>query len=235
MVSPTRKREALPPPGWSSTPRADLPHLQMETLLKLNPQFRSTWEMKRPDLEDSSPSGYDMELANFGVAAGLRDQVVVDLMMAFRRWHNLTQKRRADYYSRTLEKAKAEFTRTRVVTEQLDRVAGTESEDGDDDVQRRAKAMESLRIIFPWFVIRSITIFSSPTKMSLVMETNRGTVHLHSIHDLLGKSRFTERVAEGIHKVLDLKFKTSEWRAIAQLILEAGVPPDMGEPVHPAE
>ena len=228
--------------GLVLNPEADPPHLQMETLLKLNPQFRSTWEMKRPDLEDSSPSGYDMELANFGVAAGLRDQAVVDLMVAFRRRHNLTLTLRADYYLRTLEKAKAEFTkaraeftRARVVAKQLDRMAGTESEDGDDDVQRRAKAMESLRIIFPWFVIRNITIFSSPTKMSLVMETNRGTVHLHSIHDLLGKSRFTERVAEGIHKVLDLKFKTSEWRAIAQLILEAGVPPDMGEPVQPAE
>ena len=221
--------------GLVLNPEAEPPYLQMETLLKLNPQFRSTWEMKRSDLEDSNLSGYDMELANFGVAAGLRDQVVVDLMIAFRRRHNLTPKLRTDYYLRTLEKAKAEFTRTRVVAEQLDRMAGTESEDGEDDVQRRAKAMESLRIIFPWFVIRSIAIFSSPTKTSLVMETNRGTVRLHSIHDFLVKSRFIERVAERIHKVPDLKFKTSEWRAVAQLILDAGVPQDMGDPIQPAE
>ena len=169
-----------------------------------------------------------MELANFGVAACLRDQVVVDLMIAFRRRHNLTQRLQATYYLHTLEKDRAEFTRTRVVAEQLERMAGTESEDGDDDVQRRAKAMESLRIIFPWFVIRSIATFSSPTKMSLVMETNRGTVHLHSIHDLLVKSRFIARVGERIHKVPDLKFKTSEWLAVAQLILDASVPQDRG-------
>ena len=229
--------------GLVLNPEAEPPHLQMEALLKSNPKFRVTWEMKRSDLEDSSPSGYDMSLANFGVAAGFRDQVVVDLMIAFRRRHNLTPKLRADYYLRTLEKAKAEFTkaraeftRTRVVAEQSARMADTEGdfgsgpngEDGDDDVQRRAEAMESLRVIFPWFVIRSISIFSSSTKTSLVMETNSGTVRLHCIQDLLVQSRFIERIAEGIHKVPDLKFKTSAWRTVAHLILDAGVPQDMG-------
>ena len=206
--------------------------------MKLNPQFRSTWEMKRSDLEDSSPSGYDMELANCGIAAGWRDQVVVDLMMAFRRRHNLTPNLQADYYLRTLEKARAEFTRARVLAKQLDRMAGTKGdfdfgpngENGNDDVQRRAEAMESLSVIFPWFVIRNITIFSGPATTSLVMETNRGTVRLYSIQDLLVKSRFIERVAEGTHMVPKLKFKTSEWRAVAQLILEASGTLDMGAP-----
>ena len=147
--------------GLVLNPEAELPHLQMETLLKLNPQFRSTWEMERSDLEDSSPRGYDMALANCGVAAGWRDQMVVDLMMAFRRRHNLTPKLQANYYLRTLEKAKAELTRARVLAEQLDRMARTEGdfgfgpngEDRDDEVQRRAEAMESLCVIFPRFVI----------------------------------------------------------------------------------
>ena len=215
-------------------PEAEPTYLQMEILSNFNPRFRLTWEMKRSDLEDSSPIGYDMELANFGVAADLHDQVIVDLIIAFRSRNNLTKELRMDYYLRTLEKAKAEFARTQVIAKQLDRMAGTESEDEDDDdnVQRRAEAMESLQVIFPGFVIRSITIFSNSTKTSFLMETNRGNVRLRSIEDLLQQPRFTRRVAQEIHRVLDLKFKKREWLAVAQLILDASVPQDMGDPIQ---
>ena len=211
-------------------PEAEPTYLQMEILSNLNPRFRLTWEMKRSDLEDSSPISYDMELANFGVAADLHDQVIVDLIIAFRSRNNLTKELRMDYYLRTLEKAKAEFARTQVIAKQLDRMAGTESEDEDDDdnVQRRAEAMESLQVIFPGFVIRRITTFSNSTKTSFVMETNRGNVRLHSIEDLLQQPRFTRRVAQEIRRVLDLKFKKREWLAVAQLILDASVPQDRG-------
>ena len=209
-------------------PEAEPTYLQMEILSNFNPRFRLTWEMKRSDLEDSSPIGYDMELANFGVAADLHDQVIVDLIIAFRSRNNLTKELRMDYYLRTLEKAKAEFARTQAIAKQLDRMTGTESEDEDDDVQRRAEAMESLQVIFPGFVIRRITTFSNSTKTSFVMETNRGNVRLHSIEDLLQQPRFTRRVAQEIHRVLDLKFKKREWLAVAQLILDASVPEDRG-------
>ena len=209
-------------------PEAEPTYLQMEILSNFNPKFRLTWEMKRSDLEDSSPIGYDMELANFGVAADLHDQVILDLIIAFRSRNNLTKELRMDYYLRTLEKAKAEFARTQVIAKQLDRMAGTESEDEEDNdnVQRRAEAMESLQVIFPGFVIRRITIFSNSTKTSFRMETNRGNIRLHSIEDLLQQPRFTRRVAQEIHRVLDLKFKKREWLAVAQLILDASVPQD---------
>ena len=211
-------------------PEAEPTYLQMEILSNFNPKFRLTWEMKRSDLEDSSPIGYDMELANFGVAADLHDQVIVNLIIAFRSRNNVTKELRMDYYLRTLEKAKAEFARTQVIAKQLDRMAGTENEDEDDNdnVQRRAEAMESLQVIFPGFVIRSITTFSNSTKTSFVMETNRGNVRLHSIEDLLQQPRFTKRVAQEIRRVLDLKFKKREWLAVAQLILDASVPEDRG-------
>ena len=218
--------------GLIINPEAEPTYYQMEILFNLNPRFRLTWEMKRSDLDDSNPISYDMELANFGVAADLSDQAIVDLIIAFRSRNNLTKELRADYYLRTLKKAKAEFTRTEAIAKQLDRMAGTKSEDEDDDVQRRAEAMESLQVMFPGFVIRSITIFSNPTKTSLTIETNRGIVRLRSIKDLLEQSRFIARVAEGIHKVPDLKFKKNEWLAVAQLILDASVPLDIGDPIQ---
>ena len=214
--------------GLIINPEAEPTYLQMEILSNFNPRFRRTWEMKRSDLEDPNPSSYDMELANFGVAADLSDQVIVDLLIAFRSRNNLTKELRMDYYLLTLKKAKAEFARTQVIAKQLDRMADTESEDEDDVVKRRAEAMESLQVIFPEFAIKSITIFSNPTKTSLTIETNRGKIRLRSIEDLLEQPRFTRRVAHEIHKVLDLKFKKSEWQAVAQLILDASVPQDRG-------
>ena len=98
-----QETEGVTATGLIFNPEAEPPYLQMETILNLNSRFRLTWEMKRADLEDSSPSGYDMELANFGVAAGLRDQVIVDLIIAFRSRHNLTKELRVDYYLRTLK------------------------------------------------------------------------------------------------------------------------------------
>ena len=154
--------------GLIINPEAEPTYLQMEILSNFNPRFRRTWEMKRSDLEDPNPSSYDMELANFGVAADLSDQVIVDLLIAFRSRNNLTKELRMDYYLLTLKKAKAEFARTQVIAKQLDRMADTESEDEDDVVKRRAEAMESLQVIFPEFAIKSITIFSNPTKTSLV-------------------------------------------------------------------
>ena len=218
--------------GLILNPEAEPTYLQMEILFNFNPRFRPTWEMKRSDLEDPNPTSYDMELANFGVAAGMRDQVIVDLLIAFRSRNNLTKELRMDYYLLTLKKAKAEFARTQVIAKQLDRMADTESEDEDEnnDVQRRAEAMESLQVIFPGFSIRSITIFTDSKKTSLIMETNRGNVHLRSIEDLLQQPRFTRRVAHEIHRILDLKFKKREWLAVSQLILDASVPLDLGKP-----
>ena len=229
-VSATQETGEVADTGLIIDPKAEPTYVQMEILFNLNPRFRSTWEMKRSDLEDPSPRSYDMELANFGVAADLSDQVIVDLLIAFRSRNNLTKEPRMDYYLSTLKKAKAEFARTQVITWQLEKMADTESEDEVDKVKRRAEAMESLQVIFPGFVIKSITISSNSTKTSFVIETNRGNIRLNGIEDLLQQPRFTKRVAQEIHRVLDLKFKKRDWQAIAQLILDASVPKVIADP-----
>ena len=216
--------------GLIIDPKAEPTYVQMEILFNFNPRFRSTWEMKRSDLEDQSPSSYDMELANFGVAADLSDQVIVNVLIAFRSRNNLTKEPQMDYYLRTLKEAKAEFARTQVITRQLEKMADTESEDKVDKVKLRAEAMESLQVIFHGFVIKSITISRNSTKTSFVIETNRGNIRLHSIEDLLQQTRFTKQVAQEIHRVLDLKFKKREWQAVAQLILDASVPKVIADP-----
>ena len=79
--------------------------LRLDTLLKLEPKFRATWEKRRPDLNDQSASAYDMALANFAVRAKWPDQEVANLLIAFRREHELELKLREKYYAVTIAKA----------------------------------------------------------------------------------------------------------------------------------
>ena len=80
--------------------------VRLDTLLKLEPKFRATWEKRRPDLSDQSASAYDMALANAAVRADWPDQEIVNLLIAFRRTHEFDLKLRENYYALTIGKAK---------------------------------------------------------------------------------------------------------------------------------
>ena len=98
--------------GHILDPDAEPSFTRMETLLKLDPKFRKTWEKDRPDLQDQSASSYDMALANAAVRAEWPDQEVVNLLIAFRRTHGFDLKLREDYYALTIGKAKEPYPRS---------------------------------------------------------------------------------------------------------------------------
>ena len=97
-------------------PGAQPSSTRLETLLKLEPKFRATWEKRRPDLSDQSASAYDMALANFAVKAKWPDQEVANLLIAFRREHDLDLKLREKYYAVTIGKAHEPMDRNAVST-----------------------------------------------------------------------------------------------------------------------
>lgn len=68
-------------------------------------RFRNTWERRRHDLKDTSQSGYDLALADFGVVAGLSEQRIVDLIVHHRAIHGQKQRTREDYFQRTIARA----------------------------------------------------------------------------------------------------------------------------------
>jgi hypothetical protein len=87
----------------------------LDAALSNDPKFRRTWEHRRTDLSDQSPSAYDLALACWGVAADLDDQGVADLIIGFRRkhGHDLTKVLdRADYLLRTIKCARSANART---------------------------------------------------------------------------------------------------------------------------
>lgn len=80
----------------------------LELLLDASPKFRATWQRQRWDLNngDSSQSHYDLAIANFGLDAGLPEQLIVNLMIEHRRGNpdfKARRKLREDYYRRTLD------------------------------------------------------------------------------------------------------------------------------------
>ena len=80
--------------------------VRLDTLLKLKPKFKATWEKNRPDMTDQSASAYEMSIANHCVRAEWPDQEVVDAMIYWRVIHGEDLKLREDYYQGTLDEAK---------------------------------------------------------------------------------------------------------------------------------
>ena len=88
---------------------AELPP-RLDVLRQNDERFRKTWEHQRPDLNDQSPSGYDMAIASAAVAAGADDQEIADALNAFRRRHKLEPEKvlqRPEYVASTIAKARA--------------------------------------------------------------------------------------------------------------------------------
>ena len=83
----------------------------LQGLTENHPLFRATWNHERQDLSDQSCSGYDLALAGIGVACGLTDQHITDLLVHHRReFPRHKQDRRGsayrNYLSRTIGRAR---------------------------------------------------------------------------------------------------------------------------------
>lgn len=86
---------------------AELDPAKLEALLDDVPGAKQAFEHKAK-IPDKSPSGFDMALANYGAAAQLSDQEIVNLLIQARR-RNLCDLllTRYDKYQRTIQKARA--------------------------------------------------------------------------------------------------------------------------------
>ncbi len=91
-------------------PDARVPEHRFKFLSMASPKFTATWEGHRPDIKDQSASGFDLAMANMGYSLGLRDQEVVDLIVARRLARGISLENL--HYSKlrtTLQKAKANY------------------------------------------------------------------------------------------------------------------------------
>ena len=97
-----------PVDGVTLRPDAAMPDVVMK-LLGDDDGFRRTWERKRADMKDQSPSAYCMAIANEGVYRGWPDQVIADAIITWRRLNraDVTKACRRSWMTKTIGKAKA--------------------------------------------------------------------------------------------------------------------------------
>jgi hypothetical protein len=88
-------------------PDANPPSEKFQLLCEIEPRVLRSWKHKRKDLQDQSPSAYDMSLATFAARVNWSNQEIADLLIAHRRKHGADLKLRLDYYRRTIDKARA--------------------------------------------------------------------------------------------------------------------------------
>lgn len=124
---------------------AQPPIERFELLKEIDTKFRLSWEHRRKDLKDESPSGYDLSLASIAVRAGWTDQEVANLLIARRRKHGDDLKLRENYYAKTISKA-----RDGVIVEELQSEITTSGvtpdEDGREKVLTLFSAMTGARL-----------------------------------------------------------------------------------------
>jgi hypothetical protein len=84
---------------------ARIPQEQLDGWMATDMRFKNTWLRQRHDLKDTSQSGYDLALANFGIDAGLTEQQIVDIITHHRRQFGQKPRTRVDYFQATIATA----------------------------------------------------------------------------------------------------------------------------------
>lgn len=102
-----------------------------EALLQVSPEYKGAWDRTRDDIDDTSPSGWDMSLANTCAKAGIPDQEIAAVLVASRRRHNDGLKR-PDYYSRTVAKASVQ--------------RAASDDEGNTEPETREERLETLNV-----------------------------------------------------------------------------------------
>ena len=177
----SRRQETSLASQLELNPDAEPSLLRLEPLLKNDQRFRRSWEQKRTDLSDDSPSGYDMSLATTALRAGWPDQEVANLLICWRRKHGHDLKLRERYYTVTIANARESIERTRA-QEQLNETLLQPPEDEAEVLK------DNLAVLFGVDITRIVKYLGDPP--IYYMYTEQGNITLGKIGNLISQERF---------------------------------------------
>lgn len=204
---------------------------KLEAMKEAEPKFGLTWDRKRKDLGDDSPSAYDMSLASYAVMAGWSDQEIVDLLIAHRRRHGSDLKLRVDYYARTIARARDESAVEQGVEEmvatreKLEELKALGAEDTPEGHHMRRTALEHVSDKVRGEVIRVVKHPGEPFS-SWKLSFPAGTVLVPSTEKLQSQTFMRALLLEvGI----SLPFlKRDPWAQTVSMIVTAAEDEDLG-------
>ncbi|MDQ5987792.1 MAG: hypothetical protein CSYNP_03538 [Syntrophus sp. SKADARSKE-3] len=203
---------------FSINPNAKPPGAKFETLMTVNDKFAATWNMKRKDMKDQSPSSYDYSLANFALYYEWQWQEIIDLLIAFRRENGLEPKLRESYYITTLTNAAATLRKD----ESMEQLAETITVTGGNKEKQKQSVTafrNNLSDIIGVQINRIKKYMKDPPEY--VLETESGSIHLGQIQNLLDQRLFRMKLAAATNFYMK-PVKTERWHdVVAPALLAA--------------
>lgn len=225
-VSVTRPSQTIEGTRFVLNSEAVPPFDKMDALLATEPKFKLSWEAKRKDFKDDSPSAYDFSLANYGLMAGWTWQEIADLIVSFRRKHGYDLKLRYDYYERTIAKAEATVTKV-VAQENIDTIIlKIDAVKAMDPVDRRKAILENVSSLLGVPIIRIIKYITDPPEYKLI--TQRGNIILGGVQNLIEQRGLRIKISAAAGQYIGV-FQKEKWERIAQALLDVCEDEDVGD------
>lgn len=193
----------------SRGPRADL----IEALCANDPKAKKTWERKRGDLTDQSPSSYDMAMAHLGAQLGLSDQDIADLIMGWRVKHGEDTKKatRQAYVQGTIAKAKMSRGQTKAI-DSLE-LSTIPSGSGQKDTSReRQKLLDMISGTLGVRAVKWLQHGTENAEYSLVLADGTDLL-IGTIKEVLKQGSFREKLLESVGVMLP-NLKAAQWNAV---------------------
>lgn len=210
-------------------PEAHPPYEKHDAILENDDRYRKTWEHRRKDMTDQSPSGYDLALANIVARAGWSDQEIADLLIAHRRKYGADLKLREGYYAHTILLARSApgVTEERRITEALDRAIGVSKDPEVDPEAKRRTALKTVSDLIGIEIVKFVRYLSEPPSYRIYF-SNGKSVSIPSTRALRSQDSFAEALIDGCNYVMP-RFKVKRWDDILKLLIQAQEEVDVTE------
>jgi hypothetical protein len=203
----------------------------LQALVDNDDTFKATWDNKRKDFTDQSPSSYDLSLATQAARASWSDSQIAALILAFRRRHKMDTAKalRKDYIDRTLARARDGLARDEA-TEALEEVGealATAKASGDDEQVRDARrdGCDVLSQQLTVEILHIIRYLADPPLFAVVTPT--ATIAVGGADGILTWSKLRQSIWESVGVQIP-RFKPAEWDRITAVIPRLWEDQDIG-------
>ncbi len=187
----------------------------IEAMCTNDPKDKKTWEKKRTDLADQSPSGYDMALAHIGAKMEMTDQQIADLIIGWRVKHGVDSNKalRQQYIQSTIAKARIARKKDSAIQKLAQSVAVPAGKGQTLTAGERQDLLDTLSQTFGVKISRWVQHGQERAEFSLVLEDGTDLL-IGDMSDVLKQQSFRTRLLESTAGVMLPSLKPKAWTAV---------------------
>lgn len=200
--------------------QAEPPSTKLMVLLENDTTFKRTWKYNRKDFTDNSPSSYDMSLVNISSRAGWSDQEIANLIIAFRRQHNLDPQKglRLDYVQRTIAKARRDFNYEQVQNNVLGDAAAPIVPGVTTDEKEKERIINQLSTLLKLPILRWVQIGTENAWYRIDLHGEGDpNILIGVVSNLFRQNIFRQIIYEYTSDIIPT-FKPAQWQKLIKLL-----------------